>query len=52
MRDYRPSVILALFNYVEFVTAARAMFRLPQAMRFGVERQALLAALTNGPDFR
>ena len=52
MRDDRPAVILALFDDVEFVAAARAMFVFPQAAGCGIKGQALFAAVTDGPDFR
>ncbi len=52
MRDHRPAVILTLLDEVEFVAAARTMLVFPQAARCRIKCQALLAAVTDGPDFR
>ena len=50
--DYWPSVILALLDDVQLISAARAMFVLPQASGCRIKCQAFLAAHAVGPDLR
>src|SRR5271168_2300837 len=50
--DYRPTIVAARHDDVQFIAAARAMFCFPEPPAGYIEDQALLVAMTPGIDFR